>query len=177
MAATAPVAPGNVSLTPGDGQLAVSWDAPANPASQPIRNTIVQYQVQWKSGSQDWDSSNRQAVKELPPTLSHTITGLTNATEYEVQVRAISSVHDGAWSSAAAQSPGAASSDDAKLSALALSPGTLSPGFAPETTTGYRASVGQQRGDDHGDGRNERRRRDLRDRAGRRGLRCGGAIR
>ena len=139
-AGNSPVAPGNVSLTPGDGQLAVSWDAPANPSSQPIRNTIVQYRVQWKSGSQDWDSSNRQAVKELPPTLSHTITGLTNATEYEVRVRAISSVHDGAWSSAVTESPGALS-DDAKLSALALSPGTLSPGFAPETTTGYRASV------------------------------------
>ena len=141
-AGNSPVAPGNVSLTPGDGQLAVSWDAPANPSSQPIRNTIVQYRVQWKSGSQDWDSDNRQAVKELPPTLSHTITGLTNATEYEVRVRAISSVHDGAWSSAAAQSPGAPPSDDAKLSALALSPGILSPGFVPETTTGYRASVG-----------------------------------
>ena len=53
-AGNAPVAPGNVSITPGDGQLAVSWDAPANPSSQPIRNTIVQYRVQWKSGSQDW---------------------------------------------------------------------------------------------------------------------------
>ena len=135
------MAPGNVSLTPGDGQLAVSWDAPSNPSSQPIHNTIVQYRVQWKSGSQDWDSSNRQAVKELPPTLSHTITGLTNGTEYEVQVRAISSVHDGAWSSAVAESPVAPSSDDATLSGLTLSEGRLMSAFAGGTTE-YTASVG-----------------------------------
>ena len=49
-AGNAPVAPGNVSVTPRDGELAVSWDAPANPSSSPIKNTIVQYQVQWKSG-------------------------------------------------------------------------------------------------------------------------------
>ena len=139
-AGNAPVAPGNVSITPRDGELAVSWDAPANPSSSPIKNTIVQYQVQWKSGSEDWDAGSRQAVTELPPALSHTITGLTNATEYTVRVRAVSTVHDGAWSSGAAATP--AVSDDATLSSLALtSPATdLDPAF-DSATTPYAAEV------------------------------------
>ena len=139
-AGNAPVAPGNVSITPRDGELAVSWDAPANPSSSPIKNTIVQYQVQWKSGSEDWDAGSRQAVTELPPALSHTITGLTNATEYTVRVRAVSTVHDGAWSSGAAATP--AVSDDATLSSLALtSPATdLDPAF-DSATIPYAAEV------------------------------------
>ena len=139
-AGNAPVAPGNVSITPRDGELAVSWDAPANPSSSPIKNTIVQYQVQWKSGSEDYDASNRQAVTELPPALSHTITGLTNATEYTVRVRAVSTVHDGAWSSGAAATP--AVSDDATLSSLELtSPATdLDPPFGSATVS-YNAKV------------------------------------
>ena len=98
-AGNAPVAPGNVMIEPSDGELAVSWDAPANPSATPIKNTIVQYQVQWKSDAEDWDATDRQAVTELPPSLSHTITGLMAGTEYTVRVRAVSSVDDGAWSS------------------------------------------------------------------------------
>ena len=139
-AGNAPVAPGNVSITPRDGELAVSWDAPANPSSSPIKNTIVQYQVQWKSGSEDYDAGSRQAVMELPPALSHTIAGLTNGTEYTVRVRAVSTVHDGAWSGGATATP--AVSDDATLSSLTLTaPATdLGPPF-DSATVSYNAKV------------------------------------
>ena len=139
-AGNAPVAPGNVSITPRDGEIAVSWDAPANPSSSPIKNTIVQYQVQWKSGSEDYDANNRQAVTELPPALSHTVTGLTNGTEYTVRVRAVSTVHDGAWSSGTTATP--AVSDDATLSSLTLTaPATdLDPAF-DSATVSYNAEV------------------------------------
>ena len=139
-AGNAPVAPGNVSVTPRDGELAVSWDAPANPSSSPIKNTIVQYQVQWKSGSEDYDAGSRQAVTELPPALSHTITGLTNATEYTVRVRAVSTVHDGAWSSGAAATP--AVSDDATLRSLTLTaPATDLDHAFDSATVSYDAKV------------------------------------
>ena len=139
-AGNAPVAPGNVSITPRDGELAVSWDAPANPSSSPIKNTIVQYQVQWKSGSEDYDASNRQVVTELPPALGYTITGLTNATEYTVRVRAVSTVHGGAWSSGATASP--AVSDDATLRSLALtSPATALDSPFDSATVSYAAKV------------------------------------
>ena len=100
-AGNAPVAPGNLMIEPADDALTVSWDEPDNPSASPIKNPIVQYQVQWKSGTEDWDATSRQAVTELPPARSHTITGLTKGTEYTVRVRALSSVDDGAWSSGA----------------------------------------------------------------------------
>ena len=147
-AGNAPVEPGSVAAkAAGDGELALSWTAPSNPSAEPIRSSIVQYQVQWKSGSEDWDATNRQAVSELPPHLTHTIAGLTGGVEHTVRVRAISASHDGAWSEGAAGTPvGAMQSSDATLSALAVTYGsgntvaTLRPGFASATKS-YRAAV------------------------------------
>ena len=105
-AGNAPVEPGSVAAkAAGDGELALSWTAPSNPSAEPIRSSIVQYQVQWKSGSEDWDATNRQAVSELPPHLTHTIAGLAGGVEHTVRVRAISASHDGAWSEGAAGTP------------------------------------------------------------------------
>ena len=105
-AGNAPVEPGSVAAkAAGDGELALSWTAPSNPSATPIRSSIVQYQVQWKSGSEDWDATNRQAVSELPPHLTHTIAGLTGGVAHTVRVRAISASHDGAWSEGAEGTP------------------------------------------------------------------------
>ena len=105
-AGNAPVEPGSVAAkAAGDGELALSWTAPSNQSATPIKSSIVQYQVQWKSGSEDWDATNRQAVSELPPHLTHTIGGLTGGTAYTVRVRAVSASHDGAWSEGSAGTP------------------------------------------------------------------------
>ena len=73
--------------------LAVTWTATTGAAS---------YKVQWKSGNQEWDASNRQTTST---TASKTLSSLTNATEYTVQVAAVNASGDGAWSDTATGTP------------------------------------------------------------------------
>ena len=113
--------------------MSVSWDAPAND----YKSTLVQYQVQWKSGSQEYDAANRQAVTDLPPSRTVVIDGLTSNTAYTLRVRAISSTHDGAWATATGTT---LPSTDATLSGLTLTDVTLAPAFASDKTT-YPADV------------------------------------
>ena len=49
--------------------------------------------MQWKSGSQSYNDSDRQEV--VTSGLSHTITGLGNSTSYTVQVTAVNDVGPG----------------------------------------------------------------------------------
>ncbi len=75
----APAAP-NLSATPGETQVALTWDDPAN-------NTITKYQYRWKTGDgaygnwTDIDGSDAS-------TDSYTVTGLTSGTAYTFAVRA-----------------------------------------------------------------------------------------
>ena len=64
-----------VTVDEGDAQLVVNWTAVDNATG---------YTVQWKSGGQDYNTDDRQATV----TSGTTITGLTNGTEYLVQVSA-----------------------------------------------------------------------------------------
>ena len=68
-----------VSVTPGNAQLAVNWTAVDNATG---------YKVQWKSGSQNYNTGSRQFTVTSGTMTSHTITGLTNGTEYTVRVSA-----------------------------------------------------------------------------------------
>ena len=68
-----------VSVTSGNAQLAVNWTAVDNATG---------YKVQWKSGNQNYNTGNRQFTVTSGSTTSHTITGLTNGTEYTVRVSA-----------------------------------------------------------------------------------------
>ena len=68
-----------VSVTSGNAQLVVNWTAVDNATG---------YQVQWKSGGQNYNTGSRQATVTSGTTTSHTITGLTNGTEYTVRVSA-----------------------------------------------------------------------------------------
>ena len=68
-----------VSVTSGNAQLVVIWAAVDNATG---------YKVQWKSGSQDYNTGSRQSTVTSGSTTSHTITGLTNGTEYTVRVSA-----------------------------------------------------------------------------------------
>ena len=68
-----------VTVDEGDAQLVVTWTAVDNATG---------YTVQWKSGDQDYNTDDRQATVTSGTTTSHTITGLTNGTEYSVQVSA-----------------------------------------------------------------------------------------
>ena len=76
-----------VGVVPGNAQLVVTWTAVDNATG---------YTVQWTSGGQGYNTTNRQATVTSGSTTSHTITGLANGTEYTVQVSATrTSANDG----------------------------------------------------------------------------------
>ena len=81
-----------VTVTAGTEQLAVTWTATPGASG---------YQVQWKSGSQDYDNT-RQATTN---TNGYTITSLTNNIQYTVRVRA-TGTPDGPFSEEATGTPG-----------------------------------------------------------------------
>ena len=91
--ASAPSRPAAPTLTAGDGELGVSWTAPADNGA-PIEYYEVQARV---AGSGTWEYLARDGDREFTVT-SLTIVGLTNGTTYEVRVRAINSVGTSDWS-------------------------------------------------------------------------------
>ena len=92
---SAPSAPSAPTLTAGDEQLAVSWSAPAANGA-----AINGYDVRYRHAGGNWSELNGQFLDRRA-----TITGLTNGTTYEVQVRAGNSVGRGPWSPSAQDTP------------------------------------------------------------------------
>ncbi len=86
---TVPAAPQNFTATPADGQVALSWSAPASDGGA----AIIRYEVSSDNGG-TWVTAATNT--------SHTFTGLTNGTEYTFKVRAVNSVGNGEEASAAA---------------------------------------------------------------------------
>ncbi len=84
--------PGKPSVTVQSrvAALYVSWTLEDDGGS-----SITEYQVQWKSGAQSFDSSRQQAGLTGTNTLIET---LINGTEYDVRVRAMNSINWGPWS-------------------------------------------------------------------------------
>ena len=100
-----------VTVAPGNAQLAVGWDAVGNATG---------YEVQWKSGSQGHNTS-RQATIASGTTTSHTISSLTNGTEYTMRVRAVrTGANDGPWSDNATGTPAVLTAPGVTLSKTAL---------------------------------------------------------
>jgi uncharacterized repeat protein (TIGR02543 family) len=86
---TVPTAPQNFTATPGDGQVALSWTAPASDGG----SAITKYQVS-KDNGESWT--------DVGLNTTYTFTGLTNGTAYTFKVRAENSVGPGADASATA---------------------------------------------------------------------------
>ncbi len=94
-AQTPPAAPTTDSVTSGDTSLTVAWTAPAGETG------ITAYDVRHIETSADETMDSNWIIKDNAWTssaLQYTITGLTNGTEYDVQVRAVNSHGDGTWS-------------------------------------------------------------------------------
>ena len=92
-----PRAPTLDTLTPGGGSLAVAWTAPTNPGG----STITAYDVRYiQTADDETDDANWTVVDDAWTTgsLTYTIAGLPENTEYDVQVRAVNATGDGAWS-------------------------------------------------------------------------------
>ena len=95
-----PDAPGIASVTPGNTQLVVVFDAPADDGGK----VIIDYDVQYSSDSgANW--SNFPDPVTTSTATSVTITGLTNGTTYVVRVRAANAAGEGPYSALVSGSP------------------------------------------------------------------------
>ena len=107
----APVAP-TVAATSGiTTSLDVSWTAPVNTG----RPALSGYKLQYRTGGGAWTDHTHSGTGT-----SATIAGLTAATAYEVQVRALNADGDGAWSASGSGTTG--------------SPSNNAPAFSSNTT-------------------------------------------
>lgn len=87
-----PVAPTNLTATAGNGQVALSWTAPAT-----THGTLTDYVVQYSSDSgSTWTTFSDGTSTST----SATVTGLTNGTAYVFRVAAVNGVGTGAYSTA-----------------------------------------------------------------------------
>ncbi len=94
----APAAPAITSISRGDSTLAVVWTAPADTTGGGV---ITAYDVRNIETSEDETDDANWTVQDNAwesGDLQYTVTGLTDATQYDVQVRAVNSAGDGAWS-------------------------------------------------------------------------------
>ncbi|NHC16396.1 fibronectin type III domain-containing protein, partial [Motilibacter deserti] len=95
---TAPGTPGDVRSTPGDGELTVSWSAPADDfAAAPVTGYVLDVYTN--------SELVRTVTVDDPAALSKTVTGLRNGTPYVVKVRATSTAGDGLGVLAAPATP------------------------------------------------------------------------
>ena len=79
---TIPDSPDNFDVVPGDEQLTLSWDAPADSGSLSIDGYVVQYK---KTADSSWSSLSTLTAS----TLEKTIGSLDNDVPYSVRVRAV----------------------------------------------------------------------------------------
>ena len=88
-----PDAPTNASVTAvGGGKLSVSWQEPSGDGGSPLEG----YKVQWKTGTQEYDSSRQVLVTDLTKIVwSQTISGLTNDESHTIRVLAYNHNGDG----------------------------------------------------------------------------------
>ena len=101
-AQTTPAAPTIDSVSPGDSQLTVAWTAPAGETG------ITAYDVRHIETSEDETDDTKWTVVDNAWTtgaLEYTIAALDNGTQYDVQVRAVNTSGDGAWSATVVGTP------------------------------------------------------------------------
>ena len=102
----APAAPTGLTATSGEGQVTLGWSDPADAS-------ITSYDVRQKDGDGefgDW----REIPGSDAATTTHTVTGLTNGTEYAFAIRAVNDNGNSEQSDPASATPVAATSSPAK---------------------------------------------------------------
>lgn len=97
---TIPAAPDPPTLTPGNRQLHVTWNAPPNDGGAPIGGYHIRYSDDAESTWNNWS-----LVEDLQHLLHTKVTGLNNGATYAVQVRAQNHQGAGPWSGSALEQP------------------------------------------------------------------------
>ncbi|MGN8244395.1 fibronectin type III domain-containing protein [Cellulomonas soli] len=121
--AAAPGAPAVGTATPGDGQVTVTWQTPADDGG----SAITGYRVDHKAtGSPSWTAGATLAATST----TTTVTGLTNAQTYEFRVVAINDAGSGPASATTTAipfrfAPGFTTADGAPLNLGSLTAGTV----------------------------------------------------
>ena len=133
--ASTPSAPPAPQLTPGDGRLDVSWSPPPSDGGAAVDD----YDVRYRPAGGGW--------QELPDGAKNTattaaITGLTNGTTHEVQVRAGNSAGNGPWSARSTGTPMAPASPDRAV-LMELYDATNGPNWTDGTNWGSDAPLAE----------------------------------
>ena len=81
--------PSNLTATPGNGQLTLGWDDPGN------TNLTAYESRQSSDGGANWDPGWVEIAGSSATTTTHTVSGLSNGTEYTFEVRAFDATHKG----------------------------------------------------------------------------------
>ncbi len=88
----APSAPSGLTATPGNGRVTLSW--------RPLGDSsVTKWQVRRKASSASWPTTSGGGWSDIggsgASTASHAVTGLTNGTSYDFEVRAVNEVGNG----------------------------------------------------------------------------------
>ena len=137
-----PEQPTGLTATDGDQQVTLSWTAPANNGG----SAITEWDYQQDGGS--WTAIANSGAD----TTSHTVTGLTNGTEYTFKVRAVNTHGDGAESAAKKATPATTPAAPTGLSATDTdqASGAVKLTWTAPTTTGGSAITGYKYSKDNG---------------------------
>ena len=136
-----PNAPRSVSITPGHNRLAVDWEPPLRKS---YHGSFTGYDLRHRAVGGNWTTANLSAT----PT-DKLLTGLTNGTAYQVQVRTLNDLGESPWS---ATTTGTPIDNRLTLSKSSVSPPegssetfTMALSHAPEATV--TATVTRSSGD------------------------------
>ena len=97
-AATAPGAPTINAVTTGEGSLMVAWTAPEDDGGEAITAYDLRYIRSDATDKADDNWTVETGAWTGSGSLEYTVTGLTDDTEYDVQVRAVNAMDSGPWS-------------------------------------------------------------------------------
>ncbi len=97
---TTPSAPRNLSATPGNGEVSLSWNVPDDDGDSPITG----YQIASKTGNSNF-TIFKDILGSSAETQTYTAIGLTGGVTYTFKILAINSVGDGAESNEASAVP------------------------------------------------------------------------
>lgn len=126
-----PGAPTNLQLTTRDGELAVTWTAPASAGSSAITDYVVSYKL---TSATSWTTFS----DGVSATIGATITGLSNGSTYDVSIAAKNSVGVGAVVTGQGQPQAAVTYTAPTKCAPATAPPTVT---APNNYTAMRYTM------------------------------------